>query len=356
MADWTDDELARYLRRNGRRMKIHPEALLRQLQPLGFILLLAARGDGLNELEYLRPTPDVPGLFDILKLKGDINGGRLTVYIWQAIVSHHSPCINVDVYVPATSYGYEDDFPKSRTVADAIELEARLVRAVPKLFADLFESQGRAFYEETSTARSAAERSLIALKPSSDLNETLQRLRATATDEQWQQTREYIRRSLVTSLNLVDFQTVWEIAGLCLILSWERPAPFRAVGGEVDWRDANADDREAHFRFHLVASRLARAPGWPIVDPLVPNRCDLEDTIVWRDFKPTYVAQVFDKYLATIDRRCACGKCLYYVRHTVDEQEPRTAEVLARCNNGHEETIELAAAGLGTLLAADASE
>lgn len=155
---------------------------------------------------------------------------------------------------------------------------------------------------------------------------------------------------------MVDFRTVWEIAGLCQVLYWERDHSFRGIPGGVPYKQANSADREAHFRLHLVASRLARAPGWPIVDPLVPNRCDLEDTIVWRDHKPPYVAQVFDKYLSTIDRRCACGKSLYYVRHNLHDQEPRTAEVLARCNNGHEESIELAATNLGNLTSVEAGE
>jgi hypothetical protein len=354
MSDRSDLDEERFLRRVGRPMKVHPEAMLRQLQPLGFMLLYASRNFGLNELKYLRPTPNLPGLFDLLELKADTTGNHLAVYVAQAIVSHPSPCVKVSQFVPAASYGRQSD--RVNSDAQAIEVENRLGEEVPALFAQLYEREGRALYEETASARAAAEHYLTALQPSTDLKETLERLRSSASEEQWQQALEYIRRDLITPLNMVDFRTVWEIAGLCQMLYWERNAAFRGIPGGVSYKQANAADREAHFRLHLVASRLARAPGWPIVDPLAPNRFDLEDTIVWRDHKPPYVAQVFDKYLATIDRRCACGKCLYYVRHTVDEQEPRTAAVLARCNNGHEETIELAATGLGTLLSADSGE
>lgn len=348
MSDRNDFEDERFLRRVGRRMKVSPEALLRQLQPLGFVLTHANRNHGLNELKYLRPTPDLPGLFDILELNADVTGCHVAVYVAQAIVSHQSPCVKVSNFVPTASYGFKSDRVYSDAVA--IELESQLAQAAPALFADLYEREGRRFYEETASARVAADRYLTTLQPSTDLKETLQRLRASATDEQWQQALEYVRRESIGTLNLVDFRTVWEIAGLCQVLFWERhDQEFRGIPGGVPYRQANTHDREAHFRFHLVASRLARAPGWPIVDPLVPNRCDLEETIVWRDIKPPYVAQVFDRYLSAIDRRCVCGKCLYYVRHVVHKEEPRKAEVLARCNNSHEEIIELAADGLGPL-------
>ncbi|WP_254513467.1 hypothetical protein [Anatilimnocola floriformis] len=354
MSDRSDFDHEQFIRRVGRPMKVHPEALLRQLQPQGFVLTAASRTWGLNELQYLRPTPDSPGLFDLLELKGDTTGNHLAVYVAQGLVAHPTPFARVSQFVPVANYGRRSD--KIFSDNQAIEMENGLGQAVPALFAELHERAGRAFYEETAAARAAAERYLQTLQPSADLNETLQRLRSMASEEQWQQTLEYIRRDSITPLNMVDFRTVWEIAGLCQVLYWDRDAEFRGIPGEVPAKQATADDREAHFRLHIVASRLARAPGWPIVDPLVPNRCDLEDTIVWRDMKPRYVAQVFDKYLATIDRRCACGKCLYYVRHNLHDQEPRTAEVLARCNNGHEETIEFAAAGLGNLSSAAEGE
>jgi hypothetical protein len=346
MSDRDDFEEERFLRRVGRRMKVHPEALLRQLQPLGFVLTHANRNFGLNELKYLRPTPDLPGLFDLLELGADVTGNHVVVYVAQGIVAHHSPCVKVANFIPPASYGCKSD--KVYSDHAAIALETQLAQALPTLLADLLEREGRNFYEETASARAAAERYLAALQPSADLPETLQRLRSSATEEQWQHALEYVRRESVSTLNLVDFRTVWEIAGLCQVLYWEQPdQPFRGIPGGVPYKQASAIDREAHYRFHVVASRLARAPGWPIADPLVPLRCDLEETIVWRDHKPPYVAQVFDRYLSSTDRRCVCGKCLYYVRHFVHDQEPRKAEVLARCNNGHEETIELAAEGFG---------
>lgn len=352
MSDRSEEQEERYLRLVGRRMKIHPEGLLNRLRPLGFILLYANRHHGMNELEYLRPTPGLPGLFDLLQIKADVRGEHLAVYVSQTIVAHQR---GVDAFVPATSYGYERHDARVRSVAEAIELEERLGCAAPDLFSAHLKSAGAAYYEETNSARAAAERYLSMLQPSDNLTETLQRLKASATEEQWQAALEFIRRDNIDPLNLVDFRPVWEIAGLCQVLYWEqRDTPYRGIGGGVSPRLATAADNEAHWRLHLVASRLARAPGWPIDDPLVPKRHDLEETILWRDIKPPYVAQVFDRYLATIDRRCVCGKCLYYVRHEINEDEPRTAAVLARCNNGHEEFVELAAAGLGTLLPEDA--
>jgi hypothetical protein len=348
MSDRDVFEEEQFLRRVGRRMRISPEALLRQLQPLGFVLTYASRNFGLNELNFLRPTPDVPGLFDILELKADVSGNHVAVHVAQAIVPQPVWFVRVSNFVPPASYGCKSD--KVYSDAAAIALETQLVQAVPTLLAELHEREGRILYEQTATARAAAERYLTMLQPSTDLQETLQRLRSLATAQQWEQVLEYVRREQISTLNLVEFRTVWEIAGLCQFLFGEQPeCMFRGIPGGVPHKQATADDREAHLRFHLVASRLARAPGWLIVDPLVPKRCDLEETIVWRDHKPPHVAQVFDRYLSSTDRRCDCGKCLYYVRHFVHEQEPRKAEILARCNNGHELTIELAADGLGAL-------
>jgi hypothetical protein len=346
MSERDDFEAEQFLRRVGRRMKVSPEALLRQLQPLGFVLTYASRNFGLNELHYLRPTPACPGLFDVLELKADVSGNHVAVHIAQAIVSHQAWFVRVANFVPPVSYGCKSD--RVYSDAAAIALENQLAEAVPALLAELHGREGQALYQQTATARAAADHYLTMLQPTADLNETLQRLRSSATERQWEQALEYVRREQVSSFHLVDFRTVWEIAALCLVLNWEHPNQgFRGIPGGVPPKQATADDRAAHLRFHLVASRLARAPGWPIVDPLVPNRYDLEETIAWRDHKAPYVAQVFDRYLSSTDRRCVCGKCLYYVRHFVHEQEPRKAEVLARCNNGHEVTIELAAEGLG---------
>lgn len=349
MSERDDFEEERFLRRVGRRMKVSPEALLRQLQPWGFVLTYASRNFGLNELHYLRPTPACPGLFDILELKGDVSGNHVAVHIAQAIVSQQVWFARVTNFVPPASYGCKSD--KVYSDAAAIELETQLAHAIPSLLADLHEREGRTLYEQTAATRAAAEHYLISLQPSTDLQETLDRLRTSATERQWQHSLEYVRREQISSFNLVDFRTVWEIAGLCLVLYGEHSyREFRGIPGGVPPKQATADDRVAHLCFHLIANRLARAPGWPIVDPLVPNRCDLEETVAWRDHMAPYVAQVFDRYLSSTDRRCACGKCLYYVRHFVHEQqEPRKAEVLARCNNGHELTIELAADGLGAL-------
>ncbi len=347
MVDRDDFEQERYLRHVGRRMKISPEALLRQLQPLGFVLTFADRSFGSNEVRYIRPTPEFPGLFDVLEIKGDVSGNHVAVYIAQDIVPHRTQTMR---FVPPASYGCKND--KVFTDAVAIALETQLAQMIPGLLHEHFQREGRNLWEETANARAAAERYLAVAQPGRNLQETWQRLRSTAAEQQWQQAIEYVRRDGINSLNLVDHRTVWEIAALCQVLLWEWPErQFRGIPGGVDYKQATADDWEAHYRFHIVASRLARAPGWPIADPLVPKRCDLEETIVWRDLKPPYVAQVFDRYLSSTDRRCTCGKCLYYVRHFVHEEEPRRAEILARCNNGHEETIEFSAEGFGAFAA-----
>ena len=77
-------------------------------------------------------------------------------------------------------------------------------------------------------------------------------------------------------------------------------------------------------------------------DPLVPNREDVEVKVLWREGRPSHVASLFDEYLAASDRRCECGRMRYYVKHELIAGDPSIARILSRCNNGHEETIEIA--------------
>lgn len=344
MSDRTEEEEERWIRRVARRMPVHPERLLDRLRPLGFVLIFANRDAGLNEIDLLRPAPGLPGLFDIIHVKADIYGGGASVGIYQSIVpfGHTSPCA-VSWHVPASRFGYSNDHADVRGVAQAKEFECRVADAALDLFSELHQREGEILYRETASAREAAARYLVALQPDCSLVDTWNRLRASAATDQREQAQRYVRNECLCSFNLENDRIVWEIAGLCQVLYWERHGiQFRGLGGETNYRRANENDIEAHRRFQIVASRLARSPGWPAVDPLVPSRCDSEEFVTWREGKPSRVAESFDDYMATAGHRCVCGKMLYYVKHAVRGVGGPVAEVLTRCNNGHEEVVEIA--------------
>lgn len=347
MSDRTEDEEERYIRRVARRMPVQPERLLDHLRPQGFLMIDANRDDGINEIVYLRNTPGLPDFFDIIKVDSNIHGEDPSVTIYQSILptGHQSPCVKaVDEYVPATRYGYQKQSADFSTTSATKRFERRLAEAVPMLFSDLFEREGRALYDDSRSAREAAERYLSAIKPNVNLVDTFDRLKARATPEQWSRAQSYVQSELLSFFRVEDFKVIWNIAGLAQVVCWERDGvPFRGLR-EVSYVMANEDDIEAHRRFQLVSSRLARNPGWPMIDPLVPNRRDLEEQVYWRDGKPSYIAELFDEHLAASEKRCDCGKSLYYVRHHVRAGQ-HLADVLVRCTNGHEASIEVADIG-----------
>jgi hypothetical protein len=347
MSDRTEEEEERYIRRVARRMPVQPERLLDLLRPYGFALIEAQRGEGSNDITYGRPTPRRNGLFDILRVESNLAGKDACIEVYQSILplGHHSPCVKaVGGYVPPADYGCSSKDVGLGSASGARVFEERAAAAAPALIERLYDSEGRRLFDETAPAREAAERYLATLKPDADLDDTLHRVRDGATAEQRRRAEQYVRNELLGTFNLVNFRTIWEIAALCQVLWWERPGvPFRGLGGETNYVRASSDDIEAHRRFQIVASRLARDPGWPVVDERVPNRRDPEERVRWRDGKPSPVAELFDEHLEALDRRCACGRRLYYVHHAVRNSHPPVAEVRTRCNNGHESIIDVAA-------------
>jgi hypothetical protein len=326
-------------------MRVDPERLLELLKPQGFVLARADREEGVNEIDLLRPTPGLDGYFDILRCESNIAGEQVGLEIYQSIIPSGCDCSRVKAiheYVPATHFGYSGESAPLRTASDARLFEQRVAEAVPSLFTSLFEREGEALYSETASARGAAERYLSALLPDGDLRATLDRLKALATAHDRDRAQHYVRNELLRTFNLCDYRVIWDIAGLCQVLYWERAgAAFLGLGGETNYLKANVDDIKAHRRFQIVASRLARETGWPMVDPLVPARADAEERVLWREGQPSMVAELFDEFLAASARRCECGKQLHYVRQSVRPGSSARAECVARCNNGHEAVIEM---------------
>lgn len=345
MSDFTEEEEDRFIRRNARRMRVDPERLLALLKPQGFVLARTDRGEGANEIDLLRPTPGLDGYFDILRCESNIAGEQVGIEIYQSIIPSgwNLTCVKaVQEHIPATRFGYSGESAPLRSASHARLFEKRVAEAVPSLFSALFERDGEALYAETETARGAADRYLAALRPECDLHATLNRLKASATALDWDRAQHYVRNELLNTFNLCDYRVIWDIAGLCQVIYWERAgAAFRGLGGETNYLKANADDVEAHWRFQIVASRIARETGWPVVDPLVPARADAEERVLWREGKPALVAVLFDEFLAASARRCECGKQLFYVRHSISAGSTSRAECVARCNNGHERIVEI---------------
>ena len=343
MSHRTEEEEERYLRAVSKRMPVQPERLLDHLRPHGFALTYANRDEGVNMLHYLRESPGRSGLFDILIVRSDIMGDDAWIEIHQSLIpSDRCPCVKTvtDEDIDGIRLGYPDDDIPFHNQSDVKQFELRVTDSVNDLFAGLYQEEGKALYVGSASAREGVDRYLKELKPDTDLNETLKRLKTTATDDQWNRSQQYVNSELLSVLNLQNFRLIWDIAGLCQVLYWEHDTPFRGFG-EVAYVAASPLEIEAHRRFHILVSRLAREPGWPIIDPLVPNRNDDDNNVLWRENQSSHTAEMFDDYLAASDRRCDCGKRLYYVTHRVSNVSPPVAEILSRCSNGHELKIKV---------------
>jgi len=343
MSDRTEDEEERYIRRVARRMPVDPNRLARCLKGHAFTLTYANRQEGINRIDFIRPSPTSDGLFDDLTVDSNIHGEGASVDVGVTIApGARSGTVVVRQYVPATKYGYGRDDHGPKTYSDGRKFCTRLADAIPTIFADLYDTEAIQFYEESATARAAAERYLTYLRVTNDLHETFERLRSQATDAQWEQAQKYLKREVLNSFGLEkDWRIIWEITVLCQVLLWERSK--ESCLGAINCRDRESDEIEGHRRMQIVASRLARQPGWPLNDPLVPNRLILhEEGPPWRDGKPSMVAELFDEHLAAHDKRCACGRSFYYWEHAINaDRNPPTATVTIRCNAGHEETIDV---------------
>ena len=347
-----EDEEQRWLRQNARPMPVDPGRLERLLKPQGWVLTLADRHSGLNEIHFRRPAPGLEGLFDFVEVKSGVRGDGADINIGLSPFLNDLCYSEIQEHVSATRYGYARDDADFKSKGASKLFEERVAAALPGLFDQLHAAHGARLAAKSASARRAAERYLQELRASDDLHETYARLRKMASPKQLEQADRYLRRESILTYNLVDFRIVSEIAALCQILYWERPQPPKPFQGSGesnlrDWDGDNPEDYEAHARFQLVASRLARESPWPLVDPLVPNRRDQEEAIPWRDGKPSATAEAVDEFLTTADRRCACGKALYYLRHAVRKGAGSPViELTVRCNSGHEQQLEFAAAAL----------
>ena len=223
------EEEERFVRENARRVPVQPERLLDLLRSHGFSLIFADRDAGMNEIHYLRGSPGLPGLFDILTVRSNLYGESAWVEISQSIIpSKRFPCVkSVEQKVPATRYGCSGEDVRLHRASDARTFERRLSAAAPELFATLCRQEGETLYRETAFSREAAERYLAVLKPDRDLSETLARLESQVAPEQLCRAREYVRNEMLCDFNLENFRVIWEIAGLCQVVYWEREgSPF----------------------------------------------------------------------------------------------------------------------------------
>lgn len=346
MSDLTDDEEERLVRRVARRMPVDPVQLADNLDEQSFILVEADREEGTNEISFDRPSKTIEGLFDGVHVKSNIRGEGASVYIGIGEAPGLYGRFGLSRYVPAQEYGYRNEKAEFRTLADRKRFCERLSQFLPKIFAEFYRTDGTAFAAETMLARQAAERYLRYIAASVDLHETLARLKAKATDAQWKQSQRLFQGEQLDTFDLADnWRVIWEIAALCHVLLWEFPnRPYMGVSDPNRDCPPTTDDIEVHRRIQIVASRLARAPGWPLVDSLVPNRPILnEETIPWRDGKPSLVAELFDEHLSAAKRCCLCGRPFYYLSHSINSnRNPPTAVVKIRCNAGHEATEDMA--------------
>ena len=85
MGDRTEREESRFLREHSRRLKIRPLNLAKVLEPNGFFLVFANRSNGMNQIDLVRRSPDVDGLFDRLTVHGNIAGDDVSVSVLSSI-------------------------------------------------------------------------------------------------------------------------------------------------------------------------------------------------------------------------------------------------------------------------------
>jgi hypothetical protein len=339
MSDRTEEEEELLIRREARRMQVRPDRMESLLSTHGFLLTYTNRSEGINSIKFLRPTPDRPGLFDGVHVRGE----SPSFVVLQTIVPGEaiSRVTWAHEYVSAKRFGYPRDFVSVATPREAKLFEQRFAAMVPKFFEDFWLREGRQIYDRALPSFEGAERILQQLQATESLPETLGRLQSIATPEQRTQAMDYLNSQTLHTYNLQQFRIVSEIAALALFKYWELPGSFVQIY-QRHQRTWTAEDIDAHFRFHIIASRLARAPGWPMIDPLVPNRHDLYDNPTpWREGKPSRVAELIDEHLEATKHFCGCGKALYYKEHSLSKSKPPTATILVRCASGHHETIEM---------------
>lgn len=345
MNDMSEEEEEQFVRENARRMKVSPWRLLQLIQPLGFQLLRSSRDHGINEMEFVRDTPGYEGLFDLFSVHSNIYGDPVSVSISTAITPgrfHHG--ITDTISRSGQELG-EFQF-QAPTQQKAKQIEHRIAELIPVWF-DLLEVEQPAFHEVTRSARTAVTRYLVELAPSNDLHETWSRLLAAASREQHQLAEKLLKTQFLTDLNLASFRLVWEICQLMQVLHWEHE--LDELRGLIELKTPATELQiEAHRRLQILASRLAREPGWPSDDPLVPVRNDeLLDPAPWRDTKLDRTGAAIEEYLETTAQSCPCGKPWRLRNHRVEGSgESGRLLLMVRCAAGHEHQLRVNADAL----------
>ena len=342
MGDSTEEEEERFLRRHSRRMKLCPRGLFDRIRPHGFVLVFADRSNGLNQLDYVRPTPGLDGMFDRLSVHSNIVGDYASVGVLTAITPSEFRHASTDAVFP--------DLPSSeslafdcRSVGAARTSERQIADAVPSLFQQIREQAAR-LHAATNGARASVERYLKEVCPSDDLSETFDRLRNRATAEQATYAEKCIATQFVHALNLQDFRIVWQICQLAQVVCWEH-APQELIGLNELGQRPSPLQIEAHQRLQILASRMAFEPGWPMKDQLVPRRFDqLADAAPWRDTKIGSVGAALDDYFDANEMRCECGRLWRYVSHKLSGDEALSVDVC--CGNAHDGNQNLSVSAL----------
>src|SRR5678815_177551 len=213
MGDRTEDEDERYVRKVARRMPVLPEQFADCLRKHSFALLYANRDEGINEISLLRPSPTLAGLFDRVWARSNIRGEGASVNIGVTIAPGSAGQTGLCRYVPATKYGYAREDAEFRGTRDSLRFSERVAAAVPTIFADLYEPEARRFYDDSASARAAAERYLCFIAASVDLQETLERLKKRATDAQWKRSQRHLQGEMLASFGLEsNWRVIWDIA------------------------------------------------------------------------------------------------------------------------------------------------
>lgn len=329
--------------------RVSPERLAGRLALNGFDVCATIRDHVTNSVDVILRPRNLPGLFEILHVSAGIDGEHVAPCLYAAIApgGYNLAGLSVGGLVPASSYGEARDTPDGgvliKTSEEARDLERRLADALPRLEAELCAGEGTAFRKATASARAAGEHYLARLQPGSDLQKALARLRSQAGDDEWTLAQQFTR-ICVRSFGLEEDRLIFDIAGLCHVLFAEAAArPFPDFKDYRNRKSTNRQQQEVIWRVDYVASRLAREPGWPEDDPLIPARADPNEPLVpYPSPEPQSVSELFAAYAASRRLTCRCGQPLVYESHAVVRtNDPPSLLVTARCTAGHVDTIEV---------------
>lgn len=340
MSDRTEAQERAYLREHARRMRISPERLLEALRPSGFLLVSVDFEDGINELTYVRSSPVHHGLYDRAVVKGSLDGRVASLKLRTSLTPGETVLSSTDCVIDDANWD-DADAVACRTEREALNAEARLADAIAPRFEN-FRAEQEAFGHDTDGTRVAVERYLNLLEMSDSLLESWNALRTQAGDQLVAESDELLKTQLIRAFNLKEFRRVWQIAQLTQRLHWELDSSD-LTGFNGLMTKASPGQTEAHRRLQLLASRIAREPGWPIQDPLVPSRQDeLEVPVPWRHRRLDSIGQAIEELLTSRESRCKCGHLQHYVDHTMTVvASERQIEIDTRCANGHQDRTHI---------------